>query len=188
MPIYHRLGKIPPKRHTQFEKPNGGLYYEQLFGTIGFDGMSSLMYHTHRPTMVREILSETDISPLIAVDKGIKARLLKGFQVQPEDDFLESRKRLLVNNDVHISLAAPRQSLDTYFYKNADADELIFVHEGSGVLRTMLGNIPFEYGDYLLIPRGMIYQIQFDTPHNRLLITESFHPIYTPKRNRNWFG
>ena len=188
MPIYHKLGKIPSKRHTQFEKPNGGLYYEQLFGTIGFDGMSSLMYHQHRPTMVKEILSETDVSPKIAVEKGIKARLLKGFEVPPKDDYLESRTRLLVNSDVHISLAAPRQSLTSYFYKNADADELLFIHRGSGTLRTQLGNIPFEYGDYLIIPRGMIYQIEFDTKDNRLLIAEFFHPIYTPKRYRNWFG
>ncbi|MEI7586705.1 homogentisate 1,2-dioxygenase [Runella sp.] len=188
MPIYHKLGKIPSKRHTQFEKPNGGLYYEQLFGTIGFDGMSSLMYHQHRPTMVKEILSETDVSPKIAVEKGIKARLLKGFEVPPKDDYLESRTRLLVNSDVHISLAAPRQSLTSYFYKNADADELLFIHRGSGKLRTQLGNIPFEYGDYLIIPRGMIYQIEFDTKDNRLLIAEFFHPIYTPKRYRNWFG
>ncbi|RDB02668.1 homogentisate 1,2-dioxygenase [Runella aurantiaca] len=188
MPIYHKLGKIPPKRHTQFEKPDGGLYYEQLFGTVGFDGMSSLMYHVHRPTMVKEILSETDVSPKIAVEKGIKARLLKGFDVPPKEDFLESRTRLLVNSDVHISLAAPRQSLTSYFYKNADADELLFIHRGSGKLRTQLGNIPFEYGDYLVIPRGIIYQIEFDSEDNRLLITESFHPIYTPKRYRNWFG
>lgn len=188
MPIYYKLGKIPPKRHTQFEKPNGSLYYEQLFGTIGFDGMSSLMYHIHRPTMVKEILSEIDISPKIAVEKGIKARLLKGFEVLPKEDFLESRKPLLINSDVHISLAAPRQSLTSYFYKNADADELIFVHRGFGKLRTQLGNIRFEYGDYLLIPRGIIYQIEFDGTDNRLLITESFHPIYTPKRYRNWFG
>ncbi|AEI49319.1 homogentisate 1,2-dioxygenase [Runella slithyformis] len=188
MPIYHKLGKIPPKRHTQFEKAGGGLYYEQLFGTIGFDGMSSLMYHVHRPTMVKEILSETDVSPKIAVEKGIKARLLKGFEVPPKEDYLESRTRLLVNGDVHISLAAPRQSLTSYFYKNADADELLFVHRGSGTLRTQLGNIPFEYGDYLVVPRGMIYQIQFDTEDNRLLIAESFHPVYTPKRYRNWFG
>ncbi len=188
MPIYHKLGKIPPKRHTQFEKPDGGLYYEQLFGTVGFDGMASLMYHVHRPTMVKEILSETDVSPKIAVEKGIKARLLKGFDVPPKEDYLESRTRLLVNGDVHISLAAPRVSLTSYFYKNADADELLFIHRGSGKLRTQLGNIPFEYGDYLVIPRGIIYQIEFDSEDNRLLITESFHPIYTPKRYRNWFG
>jgi homogentisate 1,2-dioxygenase len=188
MPIYHSLGSFPQKRHTQFRKPDGGLYYEQLFGTIGFDGMSTLMYQKHRPTMVREIRSEVDVSPQIAVEKTIQARLFKGFDVQPEEDYLASRKVLLVNSDLHIGLAAPTVSLRSYFYKNADADELLFIHEGSGTLRTQLGNIPFEYGDYLVIPRGMIYQIDFDTAHNRLLFAESFHPIYTPKRYRNWFG
>ena len=188
MPIYHKLGKIPAKRHTQFEQSKGGIYYEQLFGTVGFEGMSSLMYEIYRPTMVKEILSETDINPVIAVQKHLKARLLKGFEISPKDDFLESRTPILVNSDLQISLAAPRKSLTSYFYKNADADELLFVHQGSGKLRTQLGNINFEYGDYLVIPRGMIYQIEFDTLDNRLLITESFHPIYTPKRYRNHFG
>ncbi len=188
MPIYHKLGKIPPKRHTQFEQTKGGIYYEQLFGTVGFDGMSSLMYQIYRPTMVKEILSETDISPKIAIQKHLKARLLKGFEVLPQDDFLESRTPVLVNSDVHISLTAPRKSITDYFYKNADCDELIFVHRGSGKLRTQLGNINFEYGDYLLIPRGIVYQIEFNSKDNRLLITESFHPIYTPKRYRNHFG
>jgi homogentisate 1,2-dioxygenase len=188
MPIYHKLGKIPQKRHTQFRKTDGGLYYETLFGTIGFDGMSSLMYQVHRPTMVKEILSETNVAPKIAVEKGIKARLLKGFEVKPKNDFLESRTPLLVNADIHIGLAAPKKSLREYFYKNVDADEMLFIHRGTGTLRTQLGNIPFEYGDYLIIPRGMIYQIDFDTEDNRLLYAESFHPIYTPKRYRNHFG
>jgi homogentisate 1,2-dioxygenase len=149
MPIYHKLGHIPQKRHTQFRKADGGLYYEQLFGTIGFDGMSSLMYHIHRPTMVKEILSETNVAPKIAIEKGIKARLLKGFEVKPKNDFLESRTPLLVNSDIHIGLAAPKKSLRDYFYKNVDADEMLFIHRGTGTLRTQLGNIPFEYGDYL---------------------------------------
>ncbi len=188
MPIYHRLGSVPDKRHTQFRQPNGSLYNEQLFGTIGFDGMSSLMYHIHRPTQVKEIAGSVDMSPQIAVEKNITARLLKGFQVAPADDFLESRVALLVNNDIHIGLAAPRTSMTDYFYKNADADELIFVHEGTGTLKSLMGNIPFVPGDYLVIPRGMIYQMAFDGPDNRLLFSESFHPIYTPKRYRNWFG
>ncbi len=188
MPIYHKLGKFPQKRHTIFKKPDGNLYYEQLFGTIGFDGMSSLLYHIHRPTMVKEILEPKDVSPKISVAKNMTARLLQGFQVSPKDDYLESREPLLVNNDIIIGLAAPKKSQEAYFYKNADADEMIFVHEGTGTLRTLLGNIDFEYGDYLIIPRGMIYQISFDSPNNRLLYAESFTPIYTPKRYRNWFG
>ena len=188
MPIYQSQGKLPPKRHTIFEKPDGGLYHEQLFGTVGFDGMSSLLYHLHPPTQVSQILKTVDVAPRIAENKNMTSRLLKGFEVQPKEDFLHSRIPLLVNSDVHLGLAAPQTSVTDYFYKNADADELLFVHQGNGVLRTMLGNISFEPGDYLIIPRGMIYQIDFSTSENRLLYLESFQPIYTPKRYRNWFG
>ena len=188
MPLYHTLGKIPHKRHTIFKKSDGSLYHEQLFGTIGFDGMSSLLYHLYRPTMVKEVKEAIDISPKPAVKHNITSRMLKGYDLKPKDDFLDSRSIILFNNDIHIGLAAPRLSVTDYFYKNADADELIFVHEGTGILKTFLGEIPFEYGDYLLIPRGMIYQIQFNDTNNRLLISESYHPIYTPKRYRNWFG
>lgn len=188
MPVYHKLGKIPPKRHTQFEKPDGGLFYEELFGTIGFDGMATLAYHFQRPTMVKAILESVDASPKIAIEKSVQSRKLIGFNIEAKDDFLDSRIPLLLNKDVLIGLAAPRNSLKSYFYKNADADELIFVHKGTGTLRTMLGNIPFEYGDYLVIPRGMIYQIDFDTNDNRLFYLESHSPLYTPKRYRNNFG
>ncbi len=188
MPFYHKLGKIPPKRHTIFRKPNGDLYYEQLFGTIGFDGMSSNIYHEHRPTQVKEIRKQYNVSPKIAKANNMKSYRFRGFQVQPEDDFLSSRKTVLTNTDCSIVLAAPRKSTDDYFYKNADADELLFIHKGSGKLRTLLGNLDFKYGDYLLIPRGIIYKIDFDTDDNRLFIVESHRPIYTPKRYRNWFG
>jgi homogentisate 1,2-dioxygenase len=188
MPIYHQLGKIPQKRHTIFKSDSGNYYYEQLFGTEGFHGHSSLLYHVHRPTQVKEILSSKDVSPKIAIDKNIKALLLQGFQIKAEDDFLDSRKDLLVNSDCVIGLAAPHKSMNTYFYKNADSDEMLFIHKGSGTLRTFMGNIPFEYGDYLIIPRGMIYQIEFNTEDNRLLYMESHAPIYTPKRYKNASG
>jgi len=188
MPRYHTLGKIPPKRHTVFKNKNGDFYYEELFGTVGFDGMSSLLYHTQRPTQVKNILKSYDVTPKIAVAKNMKALNLNGFKIPVETDFLESRKAVLVNSDCQIILAAPTQSLKNYFYKNSDSDEVIFVHKGSGKLRTFLGNINFKYGDYLIIPRGMIYQIDFDGNDNRLFIVESKSPVYTPKRYRNWFG
>jgi len=188
MPIYHKLGKIPAKRHTIFKSPNGEYYYEQLFGTEGFQGMASLLYHLHRPTQVKEVLKSYSVKPKIAVEHNLTSRKLMGFEVAPKDDYLESRTPLMVNNDLHIGVAAPRRSWNDYFYKNADADELLFIHRGSGRLRTLLGNISFEYGDYLLIPRGMIYQIEFDSNDNRLFYLESFSPIYFPKRYRNSFG
>lgn len=188
MPLYHKLGKIPHKRHIQFRKPNGGFYYEQLFGTVGFDGMSTNMYHEHRPTQVKEIKGSYSVAPKIARANNIQSYRLRGFQVPKTEDFLESRKAVLTNSDVTITLAAPSGKTQDYFYKNTDADELIFIHRGTGKLRTFLGNLDFKYGDYLLIPRGIIYKIDFDTDDNRLFIVESRRPIYTPKRYRNWFG
>ncbi|MDR0194408.1 MAG: homogentisate 1,2-dioxygenase [Myroides sp.] len=188
MPLYHHLGSIPPKRHTVFRKENGDLYYEQLFGTIGFDGMSTNMYHEHRPTQVKKILGQYSVAPKIAKANNIQSYRLRGFQVDPENDYLDSRKAVLTNSDCTIVLAAPKQSMKDYFYKNTDSDELLFIHKGTGTLRTMLGNLTFKYGDYLLIPRGIIYQLDFDTEDNRLFIVESRRPIYTPKRYRNWFG
>ena len=188
MPIYHRLGNIPQKRHTIFKNENGQHQYEQLFGTEGFHSHSSLLYHVHRPTQLKELLKSYDVRPEIAIDKNIKSLLLKGFELTPEKDFLQSRKALLLNNDCIIGLAAPQESLTEYFYKNADADEMIFVHKGKGKLRTFMGNINFEYGDYLIIPRGMIYQIEFETTDNRLLYVESVHAFYTPKRYKSSSG
>ena len=164
------------------------MYYEQLFGTEGFHGMSSLLYHVHRPTMIKTISEPIFAGPVAAVEHNISPMMLKGWNAQPTPDFLDSRKYMLFNNDLNIAVAAPQNSLTEYFYKNADADELIFVHQGSGVLRTFLGNLQFGYGDYLVIPRGMIYQIEFNSAENRLFIVESNSPIVTPKRYRNNFG
>ncbi len=188
MPFYRHLGKIPHKRHTVFRQPNGELYHEQLFGTIGFDGMSSLLYHLQPPTKVNEILGKKDISPVIEVDKNMQMRAFKGFEVPEMNDLIDSRIPVLTNSDVTLHLSRPTNLTENYFYKNVDADEVIFIHEGKGKLRTQVGNIDFSYGDYLVIPRGMIYQMSFENVNNRHFIIESRHPIYTPKRYRNWFG
>mgnify|MGYP000586331574 CR=1 FL=1 len=185
---YYTLGEIPPKRHTQFRKPDGNLYSEQLFSTEGFSDVYSTLYHTHPPTQIVQVGDPKSIEPKAVHSKQLKHRSLQGFNVKPEDDYLESRKAVLVNNDCQILLAAPRKSMTDYFFKNADADEVIFIHEGTGVLKSMYGNLSFKYGDYIVIPRGTIYQINFDTEDNRLLIVESFSPIITPNRYRNKFG
>ena len=188
MPRYHTLGKIPHKRHTTFKKPEGGLYQEELFGTAGFAGMSSLIYHLYPPTVVSEIKNLGSVAPKIAVAKNMKALSFQGFSLQPEEDYLDSRKTLFANNDLHIGLAAPRSFSKDYFYRNSDADEMLFIHIGSGTLRTMYGNLDFKYGDYLIIPRGTTYQIDFDSQDNRILYIESFSTINSPDRYRNNFG
>lgn len=185
---YHHLGKFPHKRHIQFRKPDGSLYNEQLFSTEGFSNVYSTLYHTYPPTMVTQIGDPVSVAPKVVNDRQLKPRSLQGFKINAEDDFLDSRKAVFVNDETKIVLAAPRKSMTTYFYKNGDSDECIFVHVGSGTLKTMYGNLKFGYGDYLVIPRGTIYQMEFDTEDNRLLIVESNSPIVTPKRYRNEFG
>ena len=188
MPRYHQLGNIPPKRHTVFKKKNGGIHYEQLFGTIGFEGMSSLLYHLYPPTAVSAIKNRKDISPKIAVDHNMQMRAFKGFKITGNTDFLQSRTPVLTNSDVTLHLANPNKEITNFFYKNADADEVIFIHKGDGFLKTQLGELNFSSGDYLVIPRGIIYYIEFNSDNNRHFIIESKHPIYTPKKYRNWFG
>jgi homogentisate 1,2-dioxygenase len=188
MPIYHTLGKIPAKRHTVFRQPNGKLYAEELVSTEGFSGMYSLVYHTHPPTIVKSLGTPYSVEPKIAKEKHLRHTSLLGFNIKPEDDYLKSRKPVLVNADLQISLAAPKKSMTDYFYKNSQADEVIFVHKGTGTLKTGFGKIKFSYGDYLVVPRGTIYQMEFDDENNRLFIIESYSPIRFPKRYQNQFG
>ena len=188
MPHYHTQGSIPPKRHTIFRKPGGGLYAEQLVSTEGFSDLYSLVYHTWPPTMVLSIDEPYNVAPSVAVDQNMQSRSFNGFNIPQADDYLESRIPVLVNNDVHISLAAPRKSMHDYFFKNSGADEMIFVHRGQGTLKTIYGCIDFSYGDHLIIPRGVIYQLDFSTTDNKLFIVESFTPIKFPKRYINKAG
>jgi homogentisate 1,2-dioxygenase len=182
MSHYISLGNIPHKRHTQFRKEDGTLYSEQLFSTEGFSNDYSLLYHCYPPTQIIKTDEPINVAPVVAEEKMLKHRSLEGFNIKPESDYLQSRKAVLINNDCHIVLAAPTNSLTEYFYKNADADEMIFIHEGSGKLLTQYGELEFGYGDYLIIPRGTIYQIHFNNDKNRLFIVESFSPFRYPKR------
>lgn len=189
MSHYYSLGSIPQKRHTQFRKPDGGLYSEQLFSTEGFSSNYSLLYHIHPPTLIIRTEEPKNIAPVPATDNILKHRSYSGFKIKPEEDYLESKKTVLFNNDVHLSLAAPQNGLgENVFYKNADSDEVIFIHEGNGCLKTQYGELTFGYGDYIVIPRGTIYQIEFDTSDNRLLIIDSFSPITFPKRYLSKYG
>jgi homogentisate 1,2-dioxygenase len=188
MSHYYSLGQIPRKRHVVFRKPDGGLYAEQLVSTEGFSDTYSLVYHCHPPTMVTKIDMTYSVSPKIADPKNMQNRLFRGFDLVPADDYLTSRIPVLVNNDCQISLAAPLKSMSEYYFKNSGADEMIFIHRGEGTLRTMYGNIPFRSGDHLVIPRGIIYQMEFNTPDNRHFILESFFPLRFPKRYLNKYG
>ena len=188
MPFYQKRGSIPAKRHTVFRQENNELYQEELFGTEGFSGMSSILYHIHPPTQVAEMGESYSIAPEIGVEHNLKALSFQGFNIPKADDYLSSRTVLFFNNDLNIGLAAPTSFSDGYFFKNADADEMIFIHQGEGTFKSPFGEIDFCYGDYLIIPRGTIYQLDFKTKDNRLLFLESFSPIVTPKKYRNNVG
>ncbi len=188
MPIYRQVGLLPAKRHVVFRNEKGDLYHEELFGTEGFSGLSSLVYHLYPPTRVKEKGTPYSVRPKVMVEDNLQARSFLSFDTAPEEDYLDSRKTLFVNDDMTIGVAAPMNSMKDYFYKNADADEMLFVHKGSGTLYSIYGSIDFEYGDYMIIPRGTIYQLKFNTPENKLLIVESHGPIETPTRYRNNYG
>lgn len=188
MPQYHKQGSIPRKRHTQFRNEEGKLYAEELVSTHGFSNIYSLIYHCHPPTMVKSLGEPFSREPKVVAQRFLKHQSFLGFNIQPEDDYIESKKAVLVNNDLHISLAAPRKSISDYYLKNADADEVIFVHKGSGVLKTIYGDIEFGYGDYLVIPRGTIFQLHFNDENNRLFIVDSFTAVEFPKRYMNNYG
>jgi homogentisate 1,2-dioxygenase len=188
MPQYHKQGSIPRKRHTQFRNEEGKLYAEELVSTHGFSNIYSLIYHCHPPTMVKSLGEPFSREPKIVAQRFLKHQSFLGFNIEPEDDYIDSKKAVLINNDLHISLAAPRKSISDYYLKNADADEVIFVHKGSGVLKTIYGDIDFGYGDYLVIPRGTIFQLHFNDDNNRLFIVDSFTAIEFPKRYMNNYG
>lgn len=188
MPQYHKQGSIPRKRHTQFRNEEGKLYSEELVSTHGFSNIYSLIYHCHPPTMVKSLGEPFSREPKVVAQKFLKHQSFLGFNIQQEDDYIESKKAVLINNDLHISLAAPRKSITDYYLKNADADEVIFVHKGSGILKTIYGDIEFGYGDYLVIPRGTIFQLHFNDENNRLFIVDSFTAVEFPKRYMNNYG
>lgn len=186
--LYIILRKDSAQKTCSLSAKTGELYHEELFGTEGFSSTSSLVYHLRPPTRVRQIGKPWSIKPELAIEDNLQALSFSGFKATPKADYIESRRTLFLNADMSVSLAAPTESLRDYFFKNADADEMIFIHEGAGVLRTSYGNVRFEYGDYLVIPRGTVYQIEFDSGLNRHLIVESHGPIRTPGRYRNNMG
>lgn len=182
MAHYHKLGAVPKKRHVTFYKDNGDLYAEQLISSEGFSSEYTLTYHHHAPTLVSEIEEAVDVSPeFVEMDLMVK-RNFSGFDIKPGGDFLSSRQVVLGNNDLYIALAAPTEKKPEVFYKNSQAHEMVFVHKGTGTLKTMLGHIDFVPGDHLIIPKGITYQMEFEGEDNRLFIVESFTPYHFPKR------
>ena len=186
MPFYHKLGQIPHKRHVQFKKPSGKLYREEVMGLEGFSSIQSILYHHFLPPRVTKV---EDLGPAApeTVDFGpIRHRALQTVNLDLGTDAVSSRVPLLANRDVILGAARPTQSMD-YFYRNSQAYEVWFVHEGSGTLKSVFGNLPFRKGDYIVIPFAVTWQMHLDG-ECRFFTIEAPSQIVPPKRYRNEYG
>ena len=191
MPFYHRLGQIPHKRHTQFRQPDGSLYREQVMGTKGFSGNQSILYHHHAPTAILEV---EDLGPAtipFEEEGALRHRHFRTGGVEPGGDPLTGRRYILANHDVRIAVCKPTEE-QRYFYRNGEGDEILFVHEGEGVLETIFGNVPYRRGDYLYVPIGCTWRLRPAGARSggdtRLLVIETTGEITTPRRYRNEHG
>jgi homogentisate 1,2-dioxygenase len=187
MPFYHKVGKIPHKRHTQFRRPDGELYTEELFGTEGFHGNASLLYHHHPPVRVVNI-EPGEAEPIEDWNLPVQRHVhLRTKASREGGDPISGRRVLMYNNDCRMGIVRPNEPM-SYFYKNGQADELYFVHEGTGRFETMFGTLPYREGDYVLIPHGTIYRIVMDEGKAQRWLTVEGKYIQPPKRYRNEFG
>ena len=185
MPFYQKRGKIPTKRHIQFRDDSGNLYWEELISREGFSHMYSNVYHIYPPTGVEAIgkLKKIDLQ---AADQTHRHHHIRTANLNSRGDAISSRIPLFFNSDVVISKAHVTDSM-SILYRNGNADEVIFIHTGTGLFKSNFGDMELKPGDYLLIPRGVIWQIDVKD-EMRILVTESSSPIETPTRYRNKFG
>ena len=187
MPSYHRLGELPRKRHTVFRQPDGSLYHEHVMGSRGFSGPESLLYHRRAPT---SILSSRLLQRLewpLEAEGMLRMRHFETHRLPPEKSTTINRVPLLFNSDVALCFVQPTAS-DDFFYRNAQGDELVYVSEGTGVLETQMGEMSYQAGDYVIIPRGITHRWRIGQPPQRMLIIESAGPIRPPARYVNEVG
>ena len=184
MPFYNSRGVIPPKRHTVFKK-NKNLLFEEHISRQGFSGIYSNMYHLSMPTELIKVkkIKKIDIKK---ASYNHKARHLMSYSLKKTDDPVNSRTPLLFNNDIIISICNISKKMD-YFYRSGHYDELMYVQYGSGTLSTNFGDLKYSKGDYIIIPKGVIYKIEISIK-TKILLVESLSPIITPKKYRNKFG
>lgn len=188
MPFYVKRGQIPPKRHTAFRKDDGGIYFEQLMGNLGFTGLQSLLYTVRRPTSVKSIEVAWTTPRVADPEPSLRMRHLRSHRMEISGGSpVKDRKLVMFNKDIAVSLSRPSVA-DEFFYRNGQADELIYITRGGGVLESQFGNIDYRQGDYLVIPRGILYRLAPDATEQIHLIMESRGHIRTPNRYRNQHG
>jgi homogentisate 1,2-dioxygenase len=188
--FYLSLGNVPHKRHTQHRAPDGSLYAEELFGVEGFTGRSSLLYHLVPPTRTHKVEAVRRIKLDEADDDAHRHRLINTKDLQPKGDAISGRVPLFFNADVVMGVARPAEAMpkDT-FYRNGQADEMMFVHEGTGSWDTVFGSFRYGPGDYLVSPIGTTWRLEPDKGSaQRMLWLEAPSELEPPKRYRNDYG
>jgi homogentisate 1,2-dioxygenase len=186
MPFYHMLGQVPRKRHIAFRRPDGGLYSEQLVGIEGFTGPSALLYHIYPPTTVKAVKRLRETKYEEDPDKTLRHRHFRTAPIARSGSATLHRTPLLFNDDIAMLYVAPDRE-DEHFYRNAQADEVVYVAEGQGTLETQYGDLPFIPGDYLVIHRHILHRYRFTKPA-KLLILESRGYVRPPTRYLNHYG
>ncbi|HEY6169047.1 MAG TPA: cupin domain-containing protein, partial [Verrucomicrobiae bacterium] len=181
MPIYHRLGEVPKKRHSVYRKPDGALYYEELMGNEGFIGPASLLYHLRRPTQVRGVRHVRELEWEQEPGRAFGHRHFRLHRLPAASSGIMERTPVLFNSDVAMDFVQAEKA-DDFFYRNAQGDELVFISEGAGVLESSMGELDYRAGDYLVIPRGVMHRYRFASRPQRWLVIESRGYIRTPER------
>ncbi len=186
MPPYMTMGQVPPKRHTEFRSEDGKLYREEVFGTEGFEGVESILYHHHPPTEVNELLGSRGVAPEPWEPEQHRHHHLRCGKIGGGGDAIDARRVVLFNDEVRLAMVVPDQPMERFF-RNGGADELWFVREGEGYLDTVFGEVYYREGDYVHVPRGTTYRFRDATGHKFYLI-ESSDPIHIPHEFTNRWG
>lgn len=186
MPFYHKLGKLPHKRHVQFKKPNGKLYREEVMGLEGFSSIQSILYHHFLPPRVRKTEEIGPAKPEYVEFGPIRHRAFKTAHTPLGPDPVAARIPLLGNNDILLGVSRSKGSME-YFYRNSQAYETWWVHEGSGILKSQFGNLPFRKGDYIVIPFGVTWHMELNE-ECKFFTIENPSQMEPPKRYRNSHG
>jgi homogentisate 1,2-dioxygenase len=180
MPIYHQLGVVPRKRNATFLKADGGDHFVEQVGSAGYGGASTRLYHLHDPARVVSTRQAFELVWKKEQPRPLRYRHFRTHRLPAPD-----RIPLLFNDDVALHTWTPHKS---GFYRNAQADEVLFVTEGAGTLETQMGELPYQPGDFVVIPRGIIHRLRMDPVRHRFFIIESRGAVRVPRGHRNGVG
>ncbi|HEV3170437.1 MAG TPA: homogentisate 1,2-dioxygenase [Actinocrinis sp.] len=192
MAYYRSLGAVPPKRHTQHRRADGGLYYEELMGEEGFSSDSSLLYHEYIPSAIVDAAPWELPDQSLTANYPLKPRHLKLHGLFDDNewknvDAVTGRRLVLGNGDVRISYAVAGEV--SPLYRNAIGDECVYVEAGSGVVETVFGALPVRQGDYVILPRATTHRwIPEDGAPLRVYVIEANSHITPARRYLSKYG